>query len=208
MFKNTALFLIVAAPFAAFAQDTPAEGNTTESQARCPLCIAGGYGAASGFESKFNLNTVWAPGTVTEIETFLWYRPSSRYQFGIAHLGKQNAFRFLFSGNLIRETERTPSVNVMAGVQGVSEGNPGYSMTFEKNFGPANIYAGISARSNENRGRLIGGGKYEFQPGWVFGIQADGKMEHLFLTHTWGQQIAGLYLVDLQTPGFMLGYRF
>jgi len=148
------------------------------------------------------------PGSVTEAETFLWFRPSSRFQLGIAHLAKQNSVRFLASVNLVPETETTPSVNVSAGVQGISTGNPGYAVTFEKRYEAWTGYLGAGFRSNENRGRLIGGLRYAVNPQWNIGLQADGKQEHLFVTHDMGRTFAGLYLVDLQKPGFLYGFRF
>lgn len=108
----------------------------------------------------------------------------------------------------MQETETTPSVNFSAGVQGISTGNPGYALTFEKRYEAFTGYLGIGFRSNENRGRLVGGVRYALNPQFNVGFQADGRQDHVFVTYSRGQYVSGLYLVDLQKPGFLMGIRF
>ncbi|MFO0092352.1 MAG: hypothetical protein ACK538_11475, partial [Armatimonadota bacterium] len=133
----------------AFGQD--AEGDHVESEARCPLCVAGGFGASSLTERNWNLSTLYVPRSVTEAETFLWYRADPRLQFGVAHLSKQNAIRFLLSANLVPEREKTPSVNIMLGTQETTTGNPGYAMTFEKRWDKLSTYVCIGFRRTDSR---------------------------------------------------------
>ncbi len=207
MFNKTLLMAsLLAVSSLAFGQD--AEGDHVESEARCPLCVAGGFGASSQTERNWNLSTLYVPRSVTEAETFLWYRADPRLQFGVAHLSKQNAIRFLLSANLVPEREKTPSVNIMLGTQETTTGNPGYAMTFEKRWDKLSTYVGIGFRRTDSRARLIGGARYTFAPQYSIGIQEDGLREHLFVTHDRGDVFGGLYLYDLQLPGILFGVRF
>jgi len=190
----------------AFGQDS--EEDHVESEARCPLCVAGGFGASSQTERNWNLSTLYVPRSVTEAETFLWYRADPRLQFGVAHLSKQNAVRFLLSANLIPEREKTPSVNIMLGTQETTTGNPGYAMTFEKRWSNLSTYVGVGFRRTDSQARLIGGARYSFAPQYSVGFQEDGLREHLFVTHDRGDVFGGLYLYDMELPGILFGIRF
>jgi hypothetical protein len=149
---------------------------------------------------------------VTTDETFLWYHAQPRLQVGLAHLWKQNAFRYLASYNLSPETVKLPAVNVSAGVQGIGTGNPGYSAVVEKNFairgGSVNVFAGLGWRTNENRAREVAGAKFEFSNGITVGLQDDGKQRSPFATFTWGHLTSGLYWVGGKNVAYLLGARF
>jgi hypothetical protein len=170
--------------------------------------VAGGYGAGSASQYKWTYNTVWAPTTVTTAESFLWYRADPRVRLGVAHLWKQNALRWLASVNLIPETPDLPAFNVSAGVQGIGTGNPGYSGTLEKNWGPFNAYAGVGFRSNESHSHGLLGVKYTFDGAYTLGFQDDGHQAHAFFVVSQGPALFGAYLVDLKSPALMAGYRF
>lgn len=143
----------------------------------------------------------------------MWYQAHPRLQLGVAHLWKQNAVRYLASFRALTETARTPGISLSAGVQGIGTGNPGYAVTFEKNWslkaGSANVYTGVGWRSNENHAHMLGG--FKFTPGtgpWTLGVQFDGHQEHPFMTYGYRQWVAGLYLIDLKSPALMVGVRF
>ena len=155
---------------------------------------------------------MYAPGSLTNAETFIWYRAHPRLRLGIAELSKQGAFRFLASGTLALESAHAPSVNVSIGVQGIGTGNPGYSTTFEKNFmfdeNNLNVYLGVGFRSNENHAHPIGGIRYSLKNGLGFGLQVDGHQNNPFVTYSQDQWLAGLYFVGFKTPAYLIGYRF
>jgi len=133
-------------------------------------------------------------------------------RLGIAHLWKQNAFRGLASVRLAKETMTSPAIYASAGVQGIGTGNPGYSLTGEKNFamkeGVLNTFAGIGFRSNENHSHLVAGGKFAFPNGFSLGVQHDGHATHPFVSYTKQGWIVGFYLIEGKSPGYMLGKRF
>jgi hypothetical protein len=155
---------------------------------------------------------VYAPSTVTTAETFIWYNATPDLRLGVAHLWKQNAFRFLGSYRFVKETATTPALYASVGVQGIGTGNPGYSVTAEKNFevpeGHFNIFAGIGLRSNESHGHPVGGVKFSFRNGFSVGIQADGHQEHPFVTYSKEHLILGFYLIDGKNPAYLIGARF
>lgn len=159
------------------------------------------------------INTVYAPSTITTAETFIWYRVNGDLRLGLAHLWKQNAFRFLASVRLHKETDSLPGVFASAGVQGIGTGNPGYSVTFEKNFRVGNgdtfnLFTGVGFRSNENHSHIIGGVKYAFSNGLTFGVQHDGHQTHPFATYSFDEWFVGYYLVDAKSPAYMVGIKF
>lgn len=158
------------------------------------------------------MNTVYAPGSVTTDETFLWYRANPRVQIGLANLWKQDAYRFLASVTALPETETMPAFNLSAGVQGIGTGNPGYSGTFEKNWnssiGSLNAYVGLGFRSNENHSHAVWGAKLMSTSGFGFGFQDDGHMTSPFATFSRGNTTAGLYFVDFKRPAYLIGTRF
>ena len=153
-----------------------------------------------------------APGSATKSEAFLWYRQSSRLSLGVAYLEKQGAFRWLASYKLASESVNLPSVQFSAGVQGIGTGNPGYALTFEKNFPrnslPINLYVGIGFRSNESHAHGLFGLRTNLNREFVLGIQHDGHAINPFITYSKNQNIAGIYLVRASRPALLLGYRF
>jgi len=156
---------------------------------------------------------VYAPGSVTEAETFVWYRAMDRLRLGVGYLHKQNAVRWLASFQIAPETATLPSVNASIGVQGIGTGNPGYSVTAEKNFSGEhgrglNAYTGLGFRSNENHAHWIGGARYSFGNGLALGIQLDGHDHNPFVVYTAGQTLFGFYLIDAKRPAYMAGVRF
>jgi hypothetical protein len=157
------------------------------------------------------LNTVYAPSTVTTAETFLWYRPHPRLSLGLAHLWKQNAVRYLAAANLVPQTARSPGLNASAGVQGIGTGNPGLSVTAEKDWSAGglewNVFAGVGFRSNESHPHGVGGAKL-VQGAWSIGVQLDGHNVHPFVIRTEGPYVAGFYLIGLRSPAAMVGMRF
>ena len=165
---------------------------------------------ASG--GKYLVNTVWAPTSVTRAESFIWYRAHSRLQLGVAFLWKQTAFRFLVSAQIIQETTKYPAVNASAGIQGIGTGNPGYSVTLEKNFDPdghrVNAFVGIGFRANENHSHGVGGVKVSLNANWTVVYQHDGHQQNPFITYGKGQAFGGIYLLDFERPALMFGFRF
>ena len=131
---------------------------------------------------------------------------------GIAHLYEQNAFRFLGSYQLVRETATTPSAHISLGVQGIGTGNPGWSGRLERNFrtelGMLNIFAGIGLRSNEDHAHPVAGIKLELSNHVSFGMQWDGHNHHPFVTYGFDRYIAGLYLINGKSLGYLAGVRF
>lgn len=174
--------------------------------------MAGGYGVSSALDgSKWLINTVWWPGSLTEDETFLWYRVDSRLTVGTAYLLKQSAFRALGSYLLSPETATLPSTHVSAGVQGVGTGNPGYSFTGEKNWNVngtgLNVFLGLGYRTNRDIVRAVGGFKVSRQ--WLtVGYQNDGVEQYPFVTASSGRWSTGAYLINFKSPAFILGTRF
>lgn len=158
------------------------------------------------------INTVIAPTTITEAETFIWYQAHPRLSLGVAHLYKQNSFRWLASINILPETTNFPSINASAGVQGIGTGNPGYSVTAEKNWniGEAkfNVYSGVGFRSNESHAHGLFGFKYTTADRWTIGLQNEGHQTHPFVTYSWGQYTSGFFLIDGKSPAYMFGVRF
>ena len=149
---------------------------------------------------------------MTTDETFLWYDATPRLSVGTAFLLKQKAFRALAAYTLSEETPTLPSLHVSAGIQEISTGNPGYSFTAEKNFkagkGAINVFGGIGYRSNTRQARLVGGAKFSPNNQWTFGFQNDGIHTHPFTTYQWRNWITGFYLINLKSPGYLLGARF
>lgn len=175
--------------------------------------MAGGYGAGSASsDKKFLFNTVWVPGSLTEAESFLWYQAHPRVAVGVAYLHKQGAFRWLASVNLVPERATTPGVNASVGVQGIGTGNPGYSLTLEKNFavGPSqlNVFAGIGFRSNEDHSHPLAGFKWSPDGKLTLGLQWDGHNTHPFTTYSHDNFVYGLYLANGKSVGYMIGARF
>jgi len=158
------------------------------------------------------MNTVFAPFTKTEAETFLWYQVSPRLQLGLAHLGRQKALRYLASVQLSPETDWFPSVNASVGVQGIGTGNPGYSLSFEKGYGTGDWqavgYVGVGFRSNENHAHPLGGFKVTFDQKLTLGFQHDGHEAHVFLIGQKDRFFGGLYLIKMSRPAWMIGVRF
>jgi hypothetical protein len=155
---------------------------------------------------------VYVPNSLTEAETFLWFDAAPDLTLGIAHLSRQNAFRFLGSYRFVRETARMPSVHVSVGVQGIGTGNPGWSGRLEKNFrtsaGNVNVFAGVGLRSNEDHAHPLGGIKLDMPSRLAVGLQWDGHNSHPFVTQGFGQFIVGFYLVGGRSPGYLVGARF
>ncbi len=153
-----------------------------------------------------------APTTVTKAETFLWYQATPRLQLGVAHLWEQNAFRWLASYQLSPETQTLPSLSASAGVQGIGTGNPGYSLTAEKNWrsesGTANVFVGIGFRANESHSHGLIGAKWTDRSRLTIGLQHDGHQTHPFITYAQGNAFGGLYLIGGKSPALMLGCRF
>jgi hypothetical protein len=131
---------------------------------------------------------------------------------GLAHLWKQNAFRFLGSYTAVPETQKLPALNFSVGVQGIGTGNPGFSGTLEKNFlvsfGTVNVYAGLGLRSNEDHGHPVGGVKLTLPSGIALGLQDDGHKRNPFATYSKDWWTAGVYLVGGKTPAYLVGLRY
>lgn len=142
----------------------------------------------------------------------MWYRAHPRLRLGIAELSKQGAFRFLASGTLALESDHSPAVNFSVGVQGIGTGNPGYSVTTEKNFmvgdDNLNLYFGIGFRSNESHGHPVGGVRFSLESGVGFGVQDDGHQHSPFVTYSHEQWVVGLYYVGFKNPAYLVGFRF
>ena len=155
---------------------------------------------------------MYAPSTVTTAETFVWYTVNDALRLGVAHLWKQNAFRGLASVRLAKETMTKPAFYASAGVQGIGTGNPGYSLTAEKNFptseGTLNAFAGVGFRSNESHAHAVAGAKFAFPNGFSIGAQHEGHSTHLFVSYTKDGWIVGFYLIEGKSPAYMLGRRF
>lgn len=175
--------------------------------------MAGGYGASSA-SSKYRwlLDTVYAPGSVTTDETFLWYSVNPRLTLGTAFLLKQGAFRVLGSYMLSPETATMPSTHFSAGVQGIGTGNPGLSATAEKNWsvgeGSFNAFLGVGYRTNRRLTRMVGGFKYSPDGRWAVGLQNDGLVNDPFVTYSRDRLTTGVYLIDLKRPAYLIGVRF
>lgn len=175
--------------------------------------MGGGYGASSASDKyRWLLNSVYAPGSATTDETFLWYSVNHRLTVGTAFLSKQEAFRWLGSYLLSPETATAPSTHISVGLQGIGTGNPGYSATAEKNWelerGLFNAFVGIGYRTNRKIGRLVGGMKYMGSGHWSVGIQNDGLQTDPFVTVSSGNWTTGLYFLDFEKPAYMLSARF
>jgi hypothetical protein len=155
---------------------------------------------------------VIAPSTETKAETFVWYRATPRLQVGLAHLWKQNALRFLASANLVPESARGPAVNASLGVQGIGTGNPGFSLTAEKNWLAGqtkwNAFLGVGFRWNEDHAHPVGGLKYSPDARLTLGYQHDGHGGHPFVLQNFGQYLVGFYLIEGKSGAVLLGARF
>ncbi|CAN5518544.1 hypothetical protein BH11ARM2_BH11ARM2_30420 [soil metagenome] len=175
--------------------------------------MAGGYGAGSAsMDSKWMLNTVYAPTTETTDETFLWYSVNPRLTLGAAYLLKQSAFRALGSYLLSPETDTLPSTHISAGLQGIGTGNPGFSLTSEKNwtlrFGSLNAFVGVGYRTNVRTLRGVGGFKFSPNGSWTVGYQNDGVTHYPFVTYNRGAMTYGAYLIGFKSPALLVGTRF
>ncbi len=155
---------------------------------------------------------MWVPGSLTEGESFLWYRPEPRLQLGVAYLWEQKAFRVLGNFVLIEETPTAPNLKVGFGIQSITTGNPGYFATTEKNFhfkeGRLNLYAGIGFRSNESHSHAVAGVKLHPHGPWAVGIQLDGHETHPYLVYDAGPWVAGFYWANTERAGWLLGLRW
>jgi hypothetical protein len=131
---------------------------------------------------------------------------------GVAFLHKQEAFRALAAYQFIPESAKSPSLNGSVGVQGIGTGNPGYSLTTEKNWkdqnGSLNLFTGVGFRSNETHLHAIGGVKYQFNFGTVIGVQLDGHGSHPFIIQNYKNVLGGVYLIDGRKAAFLIGARF
>jgi hypothetical protein len=149
---------------------------------------------------------------VTTDETFLWYEATPRLSVGVAFLLKQGAFRALGSYTLSPETASLPSLHASFGIQEIATGNPGLSLTAERNFragrGNLNVYSGIGYRTNIRRANIVGGIKYSPSPLWTIGLQNDGIHTHPFLTYSWSHWTTGFYLINSKSPGILFGTHF
>lgn len=146
-------------------------------------------------------------------ETFLWYRVNPRLTVGVAHLWKQNAFRGLAAYQIAPEKGDLPMINASIGLQGIGTGNPGLSLTAEKNFSlgkgiMGNAYVGAGYRTNENHLHPVGGFKISPDGKLYLGVQHDGHQTHPFATYSVGQMIGGVYLINGKRLAYMLGARF
>ncbi len=155
---------------------------------------------------------VIAPSTVTKAETFVWYRAKPGVQVGLAHLWKQNAVRLLASANLVPETESSPGLNASLGIQEIGTGNPGFSMTLEKNWasGPAkwNAFVGLGYRTNESHVHPVGGLKLHPSDTWTLGVQYDGHATHPFALLNAKPYLIGFYLIEGKSGAVLFGARF
>ncbi|MFN3728485.1 MAG: hypothetical protein ACK4XJ_02070 [Fimbriimonadaceae bacterium] len=153
---------------------------------------------------------MWAPGTATEGESFLWYRPEERLQIGVALLWKQGAFRGLGNYVLIPETKSTPNLRAGFGLQGIGTGNPGYFVTSEKNWalpeGDLNLYGGMGWRANESHSHLLGGVKFSPRGPWTLGFQHDGHDGHPFIAYRYQEYALGAYLIAGKSLGIMFSW--
>jgi len=105
-----------------------------------------------------------------------------------------------------------PSVHISAGIQGIGTGNPGYSLTAEKNWmrdaGSFNFFAGIGYRSNTKLLSPVGGFKYSPDGRFNIGVQYDEINTDPFATMNVGNFVFGGYLIDFKRPAYMVGTRF
>lgn len=105
-----------------------------------------------------------------------------------------------------------PGLFASVGVQGIATGNPGYSVTAEKNLsvkeGQFNVFGGVGFRSNEEHLHGVGGAKFAFPSGWTIGLQLDGHQRNPFVTYGRNGAILGVYLIDGKDPAYMAGLRF
>lgn len=142
----------------------------------------------------------------------MWYSVRPELKLGLAYLAKQRALRYLASVRVLPEHGPWPSLSASAGVQGIGTGNPGYSVTLEKNVrtphGTWNVYAGAGWRSNENVVREVAGLKYSFANGVTLGLQDDGKVRNPFVTYSLRGTTFGVYLVGGKEAAFLVGHRF
>lgn len=103
-------------------------------------------------------------------------------------------------------------MHASAGVQGIGTGNPGFSLTAEKNWdlpgARLNLFAGVGFRSNEDHAHPVAGMKYGLASGLGFGFQFDGHETHPFVTYSKGSAVFGLYLINGRSPAYMVGVRF
>lgn len=158
------------------------------------------------------ISSVYAPSTVTVAETFLWYQATDDLRLGVAHLWKQNALRVLGSMRLVRETPSRPSIYASIGLQEIGTGNPGLSVTAERNFpnswGTLNAFVGVGFRTNERHVHPVLGAKLEFGGHVALGFQNDGHQTHFFVTGKLDRSVLGLYLIGGKRLGYMLAFRF
>lgn len=138
---------------------------------------------------------------------------NDRLTLGAAYLEKQGAFRALGAYMLSPETDKLPSTHLSAGVQGIGTGNPGYSLTAEKNWnlGGAsglNVFLGVGYRTNRKIARMVGGFKYSPDGHWNIGLQNDGLVNDPFVTYSADRWTAGMYLIDMEHAAYMIGVRF
>jgi hypothetical protein len=130
----------------------------------------------------------------------------------VAYLWEPSAFRALANWEAIPETANLPNLRLLAGVQGIGTGNPGYAATSEKNFavtgGSVNVFLGIGFRSNENHGHLLGGAKFSSNGPWAVGFQNDGHRVHPFATYDIGRTTLGVYLIEMKSPGLVVSHRW
>ncbi len=134
-------------------------------------------------------------------------------QLGLAFLWKQAAFRALASWQAIQETDHIPSVSLSAGIQGIGTGNPGFSITTEKNLrfddgGFINGFVGLGYRTNESHVHPLGGFKWSPDGKFSLGFQHDGHDGHPFTTYSIENYVVGVYLIGGDRPALMAGFRY
>lgn len=163
---------------------------------------------------KWQLNTVYAPGSATTGETFLWHNVDDRLQVGVALLWKQGAFRGLANYKLIQAKNGGWGLRAGFGLQGISTGNPGFYVISEKSAHTDDVeyaaYLGLGLRTNENHGHALGGFKVSpAKSNWTLGVQIDGHQTSPFATARLGKGVsAGYYWIDTKASGYMIGFAW
>jgi hypothetical protein len=176
------------------------------SQVFCPICVANGYASGMRTRKDWFISANSSGGA-------LWFTGISRLQLGATYHQASKGLRGLLGYQVIQESQSSPALNLSYGIQSQETGRTGTSLTFEKNYTRGstqsmNVFAGVSFRSNESNGRVVGGLKYSSDDRWFYGNQFDGEDHNPFLQYVRGNQSVGLIYIGAKNLSLTVGYSF
>jgi hypothetical protein len=162
-------------------------------------------------EGHLFLSTMHSPRLAGRTETFLRYGVSSRLEVGFGYLWRQSVVRPLCSYTLLPERGNRPALTAGLFFDALGGGRQAFFLTTSKDLRsllsvPASVYLGGAKITNEDRLRLLVGGRLAVARGLNASLQYDGKHTNIGVTALVGR-VAGrpFYLGLVLTGGSALG---